>query len=86
MAKLLSLFALILASCCLARAEAPPRYFGASPDALAAVKARLAAGDKSLQPALKKLVKDADEALKIPPRSVMEKKRSRNCRRGRMTS
>lgn len=36
-------------------------------------KERLAAGDKTLAPALKKLIKDADKALKETPPSVMEK-------------
>ncbi len=37
-------------------------------------KARLAAGDAVLQPALKKLIEDADKALKLSPFSVMDKK------------
>jgi hypothetical protein len=50
-----------------------PRYFGASPAALAESKARLAAGDAALQPALAKLVADADRALKVAPPSVTQK-------------
>ena len=53
--------------------DASPRYFGAPPGALASVKARLAARDESLQPALKALVTAADKALTTAPPSVMEK-------------
>ncbi|HEY0072554.1 MAG TPA: alginate lyase family protein, partial [Abditibacteriaceae bacterium] len=42
--------------------------------ALAANKARLAAGDENLRPALGKLLKEADAALKSGPFSVMDKK------------
>ncbi len=52
---------------------APPRYFGAKPGSLAGAKQRLAAGDKTLAKALKQLVEEADEALKVKPPSVMEK-------------
>jgi hypothetical protein len=41
---------------------------------LAANKARLAAGDENLRPALSKLLKEADAALKSGPFSVMDKK------------
>ncbi len=41
---------------------------------LAATKARLAAGDQTLQPALDKLVSEADKALQSGPFSVMQKK------------
>ena len=44
-----------------------------NPAALAEVKARLAAHDESLQPALKALVKAADKALATAPPSVTEK-------------
>jgi Alginate lyase len=56
----------------LVRAE-DTSYFAASPGALAAVKARLAAHDDSLQPALKALIRSADKALQVEPPSVMEK-------------
>lgn len=48
-------------------------YFAASPGALADVKARLAAHDASLQPALSALAQEADAALKIEPPSVTQK-------------
>jgi hypothetical protein len=54
-------------------ADAPPRYFSAAPGALAETKARLAAGDPSLQPALRRLRSDADAALRMNPPSVMDK-------------
>lgn len=50
-----------------------PRYFGAHPGALATANARLAAGDTALQPALAKLIADADQALKVAPPSVTQK-------------
>jgi Alginate lyase len=50
-----------------------PNYFEASPGALAEVKARLAAHDPSLQPALNVLVHTADRALNATPPSVMDK-------------
>lgn len=52
-----------------------PRYFGANPGALIKAKARLAAGDQELAPALKKLLAEADEALNKTPPSVMDKTR-----------
>ncbi len=65
----------------LAAAPAPAqdhalRYFGASPDSLAKAKERLAAGDKNLAKALKKLIEDADEALEAKPVSVMQKEKT----------
>ncbi len=48
-------------------------YFAASPGALAEAKARLAAHDKSLQTALKALIREADKALEIKPPTVMDK-------------
>jgi hypothetical protein len=54
-------------------AESAPRYFLACPGAMAGVKARLAAGDATLQPALRALVKSADEALLVEPPSVTQK-------------
>lgn len=53
--------------------ETPLRVFAVSPGALPKAKARLAAGDTNLQPALKKLVADADKALQVKPFSVMDK-------------
>lgn len=50
-----------------------PRFFGAPPGALARVKSRLQAGDKSFDPALQALLQEADRALKLTPPSVMEK-------------
>ena len=54
-------------------AEISPAYFAVSPGALAETKSRLAAHDESLQPALKALVKAANEALTVPLPSVVEK-------------
>ena len=74
MTKPTTLILLILAVCRVAMAgEIPPRYFVVSPGALAATKSRLAAHDESLQPALRALVKAADEALTTSPPSVVEK-------------
>ncbi len=50
-----------------------PTYFGGSPGALPKAKTRLAAGDRSLQPALEALVARADRALKTKPPSVIHK-------------
>jgi hypothetical protein len=74
MAKHLRFILLIVCYCWFAHADdLPPRYFAARPGALAEAKARLANGDKSLQPALKHLLKNADEALKITPPTVVDK-------------
>jgi hypothetical protein len=74
MTKQIAFILFITAICGLAKAEdISPRYFAASPGALAEVKSRLAAHDKSLQPALAALIKAADKALEVPPPSVMEK-------------
>lgn len=51
-----------------------PRVFCLNPVMLAKSKARLTKGDKSFQPALKKLRLEANEALKQGPFSVMYKK------------
>ncbi len=51
-----------------------PRVFCLSPVKLAKSKARITGGDESLQPALKRLRLEADEALKVGPFSVMDKK------------
>ncbi len=50
-----------------------PRVFCISPAVISKVKARVAAGDPSLKPALDKLVVEADKALKMKPVSVMDK-------------
>jgi Alginate lyase len=50
-----------------------PPYFSAKPGSLVKAKERLADGDKDLARALKKLVADADEALRVSPPSVTEK-------------
>ena len=74
MKKFLILIPFILASCRPEHVEASvPRYVGVRPDALAEVKARLADGDASLKPALNRLVRDAESALKTSPPSVTEK-------------
>jgi hypothetical protein len=74
MTKRTAFILLILAVCGLANAnEISPRYFAVSPGALPEAKARLAARDESLQPALKALVRAANEALQIAPPSVTQK-------------
>ena len=67
----------ILAVCGLTQAvETSPFYFGVNPGALDQVKDRLAGGDQSLQPALNRLLREADLALKTKPSSVMDKIRT----------
>jgi Alginate lyase len=74
MKKLFLLLLSAIATIHLASAgEISPRYFGASPGALAEVKARLSSHDGTLQPALQKLVREADKALQTEPLSVVEK-------------
>jgi hypothetical protein len=51
-----------------------PRVVCADPQALADAKARLAAGDTALQPALNALLSEAGRALAMKPPSVMDKK------------
>ena len=63
----------VLAACSARAAEPEPRYFAAREGALATAKARLAAGDAALLPALAKLVADADKALSFAPVSVTQK-------------
>ncbi len=70
--KLIEVILFILVTGGLGRAG-DVRYFAASPGALADVKARLAAHDETLQPALKALIRAADKALEVEPPSVMEK-------------
>jgi hypothetical protein len=55
--------------------DSAPRYFSAKPGALVKAKERLAAGDKQLAKALKKLVADADKALAEAPPSVTSKEK-----------
>lgn len=50
-----------------------PRVFLADPQVLAANKAALAAGDAALQPALHRLLAEANRALEQKPMSVMDK-------------
>ena len=62
------------AMACLAHAADPgDAFFSSRPGALASTKARLAAGDATLKPALGALVKSADESLKLAPPSVTQK-------------
>ncbi len=58
-----------------AASAAGPRYFSAAPGTLTETKARLAAGDASLQPAFARLIADADSALEVKPPTVMDKLR-----------
>ncbi len=68
------LLCLVLAAVVGTRAAASePRYFGARRGALVETKARLAAGDAILQPALRALVESAENALKVTPPSVTQK-------------
>ncbi len=55
--------------------EALPRVFCMNPKLLASAKERIAANDPDLQPALAKLLEQADKALQAGPWSVMDKKR-----------
>jgi hypothetical protein len=57
-----------------AHGQEPPRIFESDGHALAAVKARLRAGDASLAPALAKLREQADKDLKAGPFTVTQKK------------
>jgi hypothetical protein len=53
-----------------------PKVVSADASEMAAVKVKLAAGHKSLRPALDRLIKDADKALQQRPLSVLDKKKS----------
>jgi hypothetical protein len=53
-----------------------PRVASTNPAELAAVKAQLAAGDKSRRAALDHLIAEADAALRQWPRSVLDRKKS----------
>lgn len=57
----------------LCAAETEPRFYGTRPGVLPGIKARIAAGDKTLQPALGALIKRADAALQVKPPSVTQK-------------
>jgi hypothetical protein len=62
-----------------ARAEerpAAPPVVSVSPAELAAVKAKLAAGDRGLRPALDRLLREAERALRQRPLSVLDRKKS----------
>src|SRR5436190_16431348 len=72
----LQLFVLLFISLGAFAATSEPLVFSVSPGALSQAKARLAANDASLLPALKKLKSDASKALAIKPLSVMEKPRA----------
>ena len=70
------LILVVLAAGGVSWAEKPePRYFTVKPSVMADVRIRFAAGDPSLKPAMKVLLKDAEKALKIRPPSVTEKPR-----------
>jgi hypothetical protein len=60
----------------LARREAAPRTFLLSGPALLAASSSLRGGDPELRPALRKLLAEADEALRLKPVSVMDKPRA----------
>ena len=71
-----TLVALLLAvTASAAQTQENPRYFATRPGALVETKARLAAGDAGLQPALRALVASADLALAVTPPSVTQKTR-----------
>lgn len=59
-----------------ARPESRPHTFVLNGETLAGAKARLAAGDLALKPALARLRKEADAALAMKPVSVMDKTRT----------
>ena len=50
-----------------------PRTFAIDPHALVAVKTRITSGDHSLDAPLAQLLREADDALKAGPFSVMHK-------------
>jgi hypothetical protein len=69
----------VLLAASLARAAdkpAAPKVISVDPAELAAVKVRLADGDKTLKPALDRLIQDADKALKQRLVSVLDRKKS----------
>lgn len=69
--RLTSLFVLLVGIA--TAADTAPRYFSARPGSLAKAKEQIAAGDKQLAKALKKLIRDADKALAEAPPTVMSK-------------
>lgn len=69
----LLLIALLISS---ASGQAKPRVYSFDAELLQQAKARLTAQDATLQPALNKLRRDADKALKIAPFSVTQKERT----------
>ena len=66
----LTLFPLLVA---MADAAPLPRVFSLDPQRLADAKARVAANDPALAPALGRLQREADKALRAKPTSVMDK-------------
>ncbi len=73
MIPLVRLLLLLLVSGAWQSLAAEPRFFGAAPGALAAAKARVAAGDPALRPALAALVQSAEAALTVEPPTVTQK-------------
>src|SRR5205085_1486360 len=56
-------------------AATPPRVYALDAEGLARAKRRIASGDARLQPAYDRLVREAGAALRVPPASVMDKRR-----------
>jgi len=69
-----ALFLALAAGATAQTTPAPRKVFLMNMAGLDKAKSRLAAGDKTLQPALQKLVQDAEKALTAGPFSVMQKK------------
>jgi hypothetical protein len=67
---------LLLGAAFVCAAEPARPYYAVSPGALAKAKAALQAGDAETVAALKKLVADADKALKLTPPSVTAKQKT----------
>jgi len=82
MKKAILFFTLVaMMSCTIANAHrqplpGKPTVFALDASVLAASKSKIAAKNADVLPAYKQLIKDADEALKFGPVSVMEKKNS----------
>ena len=74
--KMLLPVVLVFAAQTFEAAESEPHVFSVTPKTLPTVKARLGAGDRPLNKALKTLVSDADKALPVAPLSVMDKPRA----------
>jgi hypothetical protein len=66
-------FSLSIVAAVASESNPPPRVFNDDPVVLMASKTALAAGDASLQPALKQLLAEADRRLKQHAPSVMDK-------------